>query len=685
MKRFYKLFKSSALVISLAINQLPLHGDDFIDNGSVVTIENESNLVLSETYLNIANGSELNLINTDARIGGGLSIGHWDSGDSTVNVIAGENGFSQLNIREVLNIGSVGSGNNSLYIQGTGEIDWEANTWDASAVVLAECVDIGIASDSNENSLILRDGAVISGPYDYSGNAYTGAVSNYSNGTIDIGSGCAIYTWGYSQDNGSVLRIGISEDSYGRIFVYGNVHMSKGTTINFYGVGNIADTIEDMKFIGGALDLEGGIISIEGDEYIFGDDELLIVLNDELNINTVSSLLNVQLKWVEDDDGTIWLGGDLTRIPLASCSGLEGSSLGLVADDIDAMAAVSGSNASLMIDRFNLMTGDEQRLELEAIYDEQLPVANTQTQAMHGFSRVLHNRTRKNGLGIDVVESDGPAGAMVTKNEWQSWMKAFGSITNVDSYDGHEGYDFDNYGTVIGLDKAEDGLTYGLAFGITQSDLESGNGNSANTDSYYGAFYGSYDADDWFVDLSLSYGYADIDARSGSVFDITSDYSADIFSFYLGTGKEFGLTDSLFIIPEISLQTTYYDQESYREDSSDAVGKDVDGYDRWSYLSTVGATLEFRDFFKNSSVNPELHAFWEHEFNTDEDDVSYALIGGTAGHSFEFQAPVADVVRLGVGISADVAKNVKLSAGYDIRLGDDYSSQIANAKLIYSF
>ncbi len=704
MKLQHKLLSSTILPILLAMNPLFSYGDyDFIENngydnfiktGDVVTIENEPDIVLSDTNLIITNASQLNLIDTNANVMdtmiiGGLFIGPTGAplddiiaGDNTVYVIASGHDSACLSVAEELFIGNHYSDNNTLFVQGNGCIDWEVESWEASAIVLAYSAMFTMDGDNSYgNSIILRDGAMISGhdgSLDY--------LYNIGEGIIDIGAGCVIYTDEYGQTSDSVLRLGISEESYGRLFTYHRIYLQEGASIEFYGVGNVAGSIENMKFIGGKEKTWiHNDFYIDRDAYHFGDEELLAVLNDKLNIDTVSSLLNVELKWIEDDDGSIWLGGDLTRIPLATCSGLEGTSLGLVADDIDTMAAVSGSSAASMIDRFNLMTGDEQRLELEAIYDEQLPVANTQIQAMHDFSRVLHSRTRKNGQGIDVIDSDGPAGAMATKNEWQSWMKTFGSITDVDCYDGHESYDYDNYGTVIGLDKVEDALTYGLAFGITQSDLESGNGNSANSDSYYGAFYGSYDADDWFVDFSLSYGYADIDARSGSVFDITADYSADIFSFYLGTGKEFGLTDFLFIIPVISLQTTYYDQESYREDSSDAVGKDVDGYDRWSYLSTVGATLELRNYFKNSSVTPELHAFWEHEFNTDEDDVSYSLIGGTTGHSFNLQSPVADIVRLGFGISSDVTDNVKLSAGYDIRLGDDYSSQSANAKLIYSF
>ncbi len=659
-----------------------------IDAGEVVVIENKKDITLADADMSIVDNSQLNIINSQGEIHGTLSIGGFNAGGNKVRVIGvnepSRDEYSSLNIDGDLNIG-LDSNNNMLLIQGVGYSSWDTNFHfqDISALMnLYGNVSIGSEDGGYGNSIVLRNGAHI---LSYSDSPEQTSFELHNGSLLDIGAGCSVGALNYYQSADSILRLGLSETSGFRLFVNYELNFEKGTTVSFYEVGSVTESVTDMVLIASdrwfVVDNNGNTIVTDSEYSSFLANANIVIEN----INILSSLLDVELKVTDGENFFISIVADITRIPLATCSGLVDTSLGEVADEIDAMAAVDGSNAALMIDEFNLMTGDEQREQLETMYEEELPVANTQIQAMHDFSRVLHYRTRKNGQGIEVIESDGLASSITTKKEWQTWMKAFGSITDVDSYDGHEGYDFDNYGTVIGLDKTEDTLTYGLAFGITQSDLESGNGNSANADSYYGAFYGSYDGDDWFVDLSLSYDYADIDARSGSVFDITADYSAHIFSFYLGTGKEFGLTDSLFIVPEISLQTTYYDQESYREDSADAVGKDVDGYDRWSYLSTVGVTLELRELFKNSSVTPEFHVFWEHEFNTDEDDVSYALIGGTTGSSFELQAPVADVVRLGFGISADVAKNVKLSAGYDIRLGNNYTSQSANAKLIYSF
>ena len=79
------------------------------------------------------------------------------------------------------------------------------------------------------------------------------------------------------------------------------------------------------------------------------------------------------------------------------------------------------------------------------------------------------------------------------------------------------------------------------------------------------------------------------------------------------------------------------------------------------------------------------YVFWLHEFNAKEEDVGYRLVGGSQQYNMVFQAPVSDLLRLGVGTSAKVGEYLELRADFDARFGSGYSDYTFLGSLRYQF
>ncbi len=67
-------------------------------------------------------------------------------------------------------------------------------------------------------------------------------------------------------------------------------------------------------------------------------------------------------------------------------------------------------------------------------------------------------------------------------------------------------------------------------------------------------------------------------------------------------------------------------QDGYTEKSSNAVGRQVDDYDRWSMRTDIGVKASFHKDMVKTILMPEAHVKWLHEFNAVEDQVGYSLI-----------------------------------------------------------
>lgn len=486
----------------------------------------------------------------------------------------------------------------------------------------------------------------------------------------------------YSQDESSVLALGISTNYAGtNLVVGGTASFAKNATIAVF---------DDETIVGTTNDFSRALVT-STNLVIDGQEASQILLNDSITnlIDIANDLLDINLIV---SNNTIWVDS-ITRLSLASTSGLEdGTQLANVADEIDFMADAGGSNnvAITMRDFMDTeMDTDGRNKAFHDYYGEKAssaPMHNVINQGLGGIADQLtvrgdNTRTR---TGTESAPA-GAEGPHTQNQELQGWIAGYGSWADHSAADGFDAYDANLSGFIIGMDLAvSQNILVGLAGGSNSGSVDKDNGASGDTKTTYGSLYASVGAQDWFLDGSVIYGSSSIDQTLGDVFDTTASYDAQNIAFYLGGGKEI-VGNYLIVTPQASLLANYYKQDAYDEKSS-VMARSVDSFDALYLQSSLGCNLGFYMAMGEITFKPEIRAHWLHEFNANEEDLSYTLLGGTGGlYNMVLQAPVADVLKLGAGVAAKMGEYLEIRADLDTQWASDYSDYTLLGSLRYQF
>jgi outer membrane autotransporter protein len=167
-------------------------------------------------------------------------------------------------------------------------------------------------------------------------------------------------------------------------------------------------------------------------------------------------------------------------------------------------------------------------------------------------------------------------------------------------------------------------------------------------------------------------------------FDTTSEYSAENFAFYVGGGKEI-ITDYFIFTPQLSVLANSYSQESYTEEASNAVGREIDSFDAFYFQSSLGCSMAMYMGSEVFTFKPEIRAHWLHEWLGDDETINYNLIGGAETYRLALQAPEEDILKIGVGAAAQFGEYLELRADFDSRHSSNYSDYTLLGSLRYQF
>jgi hypothetical protein len=363
------------------------------------------------------------------------------------------------------------------------------------------------------------------------------------------------------------------------------------------------------------------------------------------------------------------------------------SLLSQIKTEIERLASTGNAAASNQVQILSGMSDAERDRQLEQLYLYELPTYMHNQGIFGGINQVRARGTSTRGQESSPKGASGPHAA---DQGLQGWAKVYGSYGNRDA-DGDtnldDGYDQNAFGTVIGVDQSFGDWLFGIAGGYSLSTLDGDNGDESDADTIYGLLYASFGTEDWFGDLIVSYGSSDIDNESGTAFDVSSSVDASQTALYLGVGKEFQDPDGsgALLRPLFGLQLSQYDQDAYEEKSSNAVAKDVDAYDRWSYQSIFGATMILPSKGKKTDIETQLRAFWLHEFNDDEEKIDYTLIGSDQAGQFILRSPESDVGQFGIGLVAKWDNGLQLRGDLDAQVSSDFYSTTLSGALLYEF
>ncbi len=524
-----------------------------------------------------------------------------------------------------------------------------------------------------------------------------------ANNTITVGSGGTLSTLGtlYNRNSsgtggllleqGSTVNAGNyyqANDAYllynlesiptnaGLLQVTGTAEFEKGAQIGFTSVGGLAFNASYTNMI-----LSSSTLVIDGVTNATSSDLRKLDLSGNTLMNFIVFESNQDIYAI------------MNRLYLSQSAGYtRGSMMWDIANEIDRLSLNGNSAAANQIDILNSMSGSLQRSQLNQLYAYQMPTYEHSRGVFGGIDQIrargasFHGTATPSGLPQpDGVKGPGPH---AEDQGLQGWAKVYGSYGNRDdSKSFNDGYDAQTYGTVIGLDQAFNDWLFGVAGGYAGTTIDGDNGDESEASTGYGMLYASYGTKDWFGDLVVSYGDSSIDNDSGTAFGVKSSTDASQTAFYIGGGREFKDPDgsSALLRPLLALQASQYDQDGYTEKSSNAVTKQVDDFDHWSYQTILGAEMILPAKGTTVDIDTELRAYWLHEFNDDEENVDYTLVGSSQTGEFVMRAPESDVGQLGIGCVAKWENGLQLRTDLDAQISDGFFATTLSGALLYEF
>lgn len=339
-------------------------------------------------------------------------------------------------------------------------------------------------------------------------------------------------------------------------------------------------------------------------------------------------------------------------------------------------ALSSGGLSSTRYATSQLGDTSESIFRLNQQVNQQLAARGTEFRSMNKFTAAKPSFEN---------QPAGAAGPDEKEKTIQGWIRVYGAKGSADSKGDFSSYDSGTWGTVIGIDKSFKNILIGLAGGYAGSDIDGV--YHADIDAYHGSLYSTYDGEQVFVDLALTYGQSDTkETIEGSD---SSSYDADFMSLYVGTGMTFEFKETVAITPEASLLATYYKQDDFTR--SGPWGSAVaDTYDTSSYLTSLGvnlSTIHQLDWLSSGlAFLPELRLHWLHELNADQDDFQYN-VNGAGFLPFAVRSRDENMGRFGIGFDMWSWKHqhIKLELDYDALLSDSYKEQIISGKITVKF
>jgi len=272
------------------------------------------------------------------------------------------------------------------------------------------------------------------------------------------------------------------------------------------------------------------------------------------------------------------------------------------------------------------------------------------------------------------------------------WINVFGQRGDQDNDHGSTGYTFTLRGATMGFDHSiGDNFIVGVSAGPSRAEIDlNHNRGDGNIRSLVGSLYGSYYRKNLYVDGVLSYGRSDYDndrlITIGSLQrNVHSTHDGDLFSAFLGTGYTFDVHKWL-AGPIFSLQYTYLDEESFREQGADSVSLIMNRRETDAMVSELGFRVR-RVFETNQGVFiPELSSTWLHDFDID-DRVVTASFAGSPGSSFSVkgQDVMINGATLGAGVTFLHKGGLSTSLQYRGEFREGYQSHGIMGELRFKF
>ncbi len=268
-----------------------------------------------------------------------------------------------------------------------------------------------------------------------------------------------------------------------------------------------------------------------------------------------------------------------------------------------------------------------------------------------------------------------PGRAYEWESRWGGYAEAQGIFIDQDTTTNRTGFNGTSVGGQFGLDYTFDGgLLAGVAFGFlsTNVDLDAGLGE-IDQEMYRLGPYLSWYSGDWYIDMSLSFGYSTNDsARKIPALGLTADGSYDSYDLtgYVGTGYRFEVGENFYVSPIGSVVYSYIDYDGFTETGAGGANLTVPSRTDDTLRTRVGVNLSYR--FEDVGWQPVVYAYggWEHEFFEDSNITAQFASGGNP-FTIDVGSRGDDAVFGGLGIDVLVYEQVAAYFRLEVVGGDD--------------
>lgn len=493
------------------------------------------------------------------------------------------------------------------------------------------------------------------------------AGNNSWNGDTTVSAGTLALD-SYTQSGSQTLTIGVAGSAN-----YGRLNVSGVATFNN---SNLAVDVIGSPVLANNLSLAGAVTAgtLNATGFTVTDNSALFDFNASINSNSVD--LNVIASGNGSTGTTVYRSALNNRLypALGAASVLDtqvqGAPTGDMADVVTALGHLP--------DERSVARAAAQTLPLNAGTQATLGALNT-------INSIFASRFAPGPSGMSAGD--------VALNK-RTWIRPFGAKADQDDTDDNaSGYSADTWGLAAGIEGDIGETQIGLAYAYANTQLDgnthlSGAGASTEIDSHVIALYGSRPLNDMVLGFQVDAGWNDNDSDRTLDFgglNRSASASYDSWSLHMGSNlsKAIALDEANTFIPAIRADYTRLRSESYTERGAGALSLDVDA-------STVEALTFGVDgrIVHALTPNAQLEAIIGVSYDAiNDDDNLLATYTGAPGQSFV--ATGIDhgpwLARAGVGYTYSLEDGTDVSIRYEASGRDDYLSQSASVKAVWSF
>ena len=333
------------------------------------------------------------------------------------------------------------------------------------------------------------------------------------------------------------------------------------------------------------------------------------------------------------------------------------------------------------------------------------PTANTSaaTQASTASTVQVLNVAAAHLDGLRTAQNDSVGSGVATGESARNtglWGQAFGGSSRLGERDDIAGYHARYSGFLLGADGlVNDSWRAGGLFSYTKTTVNNdgdNSGSSADVKSYGLFGYASYQAQPWYLDLSLGavqHQYdtqreVDFSGFNGSAkgqHDGMQYIASAVAGYPIDLGP--GLAHTI-LTPIAGLTYSTLRQDSYTESGGNGAALHLDSSNSTSLKSDLGAKLERSFATSYGSVVPSAQLTWRHEYHDNglQSVANYAAdTSGATSFTSAGAKPVADTGVLTLGVTLLHSENLSLGVKYTLEAANGYTANTGDVQARWNF